>query len=532
MIKYADLVRPAKAILISPPRDGITAQDWPKFYRLVPRYFAFYSRFQFYRVTPVEYLHGVGLNRLEVFFSEFHDLYQSLLAAHPGQQISSEQIDDLLRSLGNAKLLGKISPAEARSYLETLFGRILGSTPAHGARFNLNQNSFSRINENIRFGLEGLRANEALFRIQLGDSDFLSRGLKREEISSVPAATLLNATLLKNKLSFQAVDAVKRSPFEVGTVFQRDSLNVIIPKNGIASQFSHSHVAKIHLLRMVNRLLLQAYGSPRTSRLSSDQIKRLLGELFPILEKLEIVDKELRAKVEKRVFEASLFLFSSDGQPGLSMIGALELEALVLATFDRAPRIQAAIGKDCGVKVEDEKTAPKKKPILIDPACYRSTFVSRHQEFWSYIPGFVDYLQAHPRFEQEQVFARLEAFLRKDLLPTQKFTLADSQAFVLMPYYVEILFARFDQNRDGLIDTSEGDVAYPVFRPFIALKAGEKGYTSADDHAAIYNYLLANRLLPTDDTMDYIVRRYLLGRQEFTIDRAQMVEIFQKLLSL
>jgi hypothetical protein len=531
VVRYAAVMRPAKAILISPPRDRITAQDWPKLYRLAPRFFTIYSRFNFYRFTPVEYTYGVGLQRLETFWSEFMALFQSVVQAQPAQSISSDMFDDLLNELSNAKLMS-IAPGTVHNFLASLFGHVFGNSPVKNGKFFVVANSLQRLDENVHFTLEGLHANEALFRSLLGDSDFLTRGLRENEVNSVPDATLLNATTLKNGLSLEAVEALKRSATEINTIFQRDSWDIVIPKGARTKQVTLSHMAKIHILRAVDRMLLEAYGTRNSSRLADGQLDQMLNELMPIALEAKLIDDQFRAKLEKRVKnEAPLFLYASDGQPGLSMNEALELEALVLATFKRAADNHDAVAADCHVATRDANGQPL--PSFTIPApCYRKTFVSHIPQFWSYIPGFVDFMNAHPRSDQETVFNNLEAFLRKDVPLTNDFDMGDSQAFVLMPYYIEILYSRFDANNDGLIDTNEGDVAYPVFRPFIAKKAAEKGYTDPKDFAAIYNFLLANRELPTDDQWDYAIHRYVVGRQEFTVDRAQMVQIFQKLLSL
>jgi hypothetical protein len=74
-------------------------------------------------------------------------------------------------------------------------------------------------------------------------------------------------------------------------------------------------------------------------------------------------------------------------------------------------------------------------------------------------------------------------------------------------------------------------LAYPVFKPFLAQKAGEHGLTSDTDHHAVYMFLLAYQELPTNMRATWIWRRYIRGDKKFSVDRAQVIQIFEKLLS-
>ena len=126
----------------------------------------------------------------------------------------------------------------------------------------------------------------------------------------------------------------------------------------------------------------------------------------------------------------------------------------------------------------------------------------------------------------------MQSFLRKGKSANAEYTKGDTQAFILLPYYVEMLFSRFDRDGNGEIDNDEANRAYPVFRPFLSKKATEKGLNKPEDHYAVFNFLLAYRELPTEDKWEFAIRRYLLGPKKFSVNRSQVVEIFAKLLSL
>ncbi len=522
LLVFSEALRPAKAILISPPRDEITQADWPKVYRLAPVYFAAFLRLEFYWHSPFSLLQTKGLRIAERLFADFVTHFEFVIDQHPGQVISSEEIDDLLIALDKQKLIS-CRPETAHQFIKVVFGRLFGEEAGDG--FGITKASLSRLKENMRFAFEGLRANEALYRTKFGDH-FSEGTLTREEIAAVPSASLLEATALKDQLSAEAVEALQRTPVEIHTIFGEKNL-VVIPKMGEVQQISYLHMLEIFGLRSLNRLLAQGFGSPGQTGLSEVQIKNLLDQIFPILVELQLVSKSMRASISKRLVEASLFLYSSDGNRGLTMNKALELEALLLSTLEYAPSVHAKIAGLCLTAKPD--LAGK---ALISGECYREKFLENAKEIWSYLPGLAEFMGMRTAQEQRAVFDSMARFLRIGKTSLDDFTAADTQSYVLLPYYVEMLFSRFDRNHDGLLDNAEAEVAYPVFQPFIAEKANAKGYTNPQDHLAIYHFLLAYRVLPTDDKWDFVLRRYLLNPKPFQANRSQVVEIFEKLLTL
>ncbi|MGZ6468890.1 MAG: hypothetical protein ACXWQJ_16440, partial [Bdellovibrionota bacterium] len=257
----------------------------------------------------------------------------------------------------------------------------------------------------------------------------------------------------------------------------------------------------------------------------------LLNDIFPILRdpSLALADADTQESFPKRLFEASLFLPSSDGDQGLTMNEAIEFESLLISTVFYANTVHAKMAELCSVPLATTKLQKIPAP------CLRKNWLKSAASIWASIPGMATYFTQLSEREQEAFFARLEAFLRKGRTKDE-FTIADTRSFVLLPYYVELLFARFDSDHDGLLENDEAEKAYPVFHPFLAEKAAQKGKTDPKDHHAIYMYLLANRELPDasnwGSALDYFWHRYIAGDKVFKADRGQVVEIFEKLLTL
>jgi hypothetical protein len=522
-LRFANALPAAKQIFIAPPRERMTAADWPKFYRLAPRYFVSMQRVQFYLNSPFNTVQKGGLQTLEKLFNDFMTTFNFVIDQQPNKQITSEEIDEFLNALADEQFL-PCSPDTARQFIQVVFGRLLGT--ADQKKFSVTKESLSRFVENMRFFLEGAHAAEAMYRPKFGDN-FVQGILSADEISATPDATLLGATLM-NDLSSVAVAQLKNTPQTVRTVFAGSGNAVVIPEHGGVTEFSFMHMLKIHGLRSLNRLLIQSYGSKNANELTPAQVEAFVNDVFPMLKEVHIADDSVKTMVPKRLLEASLFLYSSTGSENLGMNQALEMESLLLSTVLTAADVHKKIAAACNVKPQSNAKG-KALPVTVPYDCYREKFLGHLDKIWSFLPGMVRYEKSLSTEDRAALFDSMASFLKGN---KQEFTISDTQCLVHFPYYVEILYSRFDQNGDGLLDNAEAAAAYPVFRPLIAEKANAKGYTKEKDYAAIYNFLLAFRVLPTDDKWDFALHRYLLGDKKFTNDRAQIVDIFEKLLTL
>lgn len=545
MLQWSQALRPAKAIFISPPKDEIRQEDWATLYKMGPRYYSIYLRARFYSRGVDSYFFGHDLLRLESLFDESIELLSQVVAQRPNGEISSEEIDELLLGLSQAgKMPGKISFDAARAAVKLIFGKLFKAEDTNDKSYKVTKENFAQLSRTFHFATEGLRGLEALYRDKLGDQNFAGGRLKANEVADYPVEKLLEATLAKDSSSRAAVESLAKSALEINTVFPGQAKRVALPRNGKAIPLSFAHLAKIHLFRSINRLVIATYAGPKANSLSEKQINAFLEDIFPILEDktVNLLDKKSKKDLDKRFFEASLFLPSSDGDKGLTMNEAIEFESLLFSTVFYADTVHLKMAKLCSVsletKDEDRKNTAgflKIKFIEITPACYREQWLKHPGEFWTAVPGLASYFQRLSSREREVFLERLENFLRKGRV-NGPVNLGDSRAFVLLPYYVELLFHRFDANHDGLLENDEAEKAYPVFRPFLAEQARLKGKNDPNDHHAIYMYLLANRSLPSadkwSDALSFVWRRWVAGDKAFHADRGQVVEIFEKLLTL
>lgn len=518
-LAMAAVIGPAKSVFVAPPATEISQNDWPQFFYLVPRYFALYLRSVYYFQTPKDYQHGAGLLIVEKVLNEGVDLIGKALENHPSGRVETEELDALLKSLDKVDLLPD-DISRIRKILVLATTKIFPDPESR--KMQISKANLKGFRETYLYFTEGLHGLESVYRRELGDADYLVRSMDRDDLLKYSTADFLKGTFNQDELSKEAVEDLRRSAREVRTIFPNAANVVFVPHKRKFPDLSYFHMAKMHLFRTINRLLLRTYGGSHS--ISENQIVEALRDMDPVLEFYKIDSKDLIQSVHPRLFEASLFLPSSDGLTNIKMTEALEMEALLISTIDRHAKIHEYIASKCK-KRNDRNGDP-----TIEPDCYRRQFTKQIKRYWDFIPGLADFTDNLSPSEQLNMFQKMDAFLRKGRTDAY-YTKGDTKSFVLMPYYIELLFSRFDANNDNFFDEKEAKLAYPVFEPFIAEKANALGYTKEEQHYKIFTYILAKKTLPKSflEKIDFLAWD---KDGEFKTNRGDVVTIFATLLSL
>ncbi|MCO5143455.1 MAG: hypothetical protein M9962_10240 [Oligoflexia bacterium] len=520
--RWGDSLPTAKELLISHNSEEITPDDWQRIFSLAPRYYGLVLRSKYYFSAGIAHSHGQGLSNLEKLFDEFYLLLEYAVKSHKNETIQSIEIDKVLEAFHKNQML-PTDLSTAKDFLGLVFGKLLNDN--HKKEYSITLATIQNLKTNALYASEGLRALQFIFKYHANENDFLDLSLDSKQITALPEETLLDATKEKSEISKLAVKSIAESANLTKIVFPAKSKTIYIPEDGVSPKFSYAHLSRVHLLRSLNRVLFKAYAKD-INILNDEEIATIVKDVLPIVTELGLDKEKLEKDISKRLMEASLFLPASDGKKSLTATEAIELEALLLSTLQHGAAVHSDILAKCNSNPKADTSIS-----TIEPNCYRKIFRSAISRYWWHVPGLAKHFLAKNDREREAYFNDLESFLRKDRT-NERFTKGDSNAFVLLPYYIELLYLRFDRNKDGLLDNEEADAAFEIFQPLIAEKSLSQGITAKEDHHAIYMFLLAKQELPQNAKLAYFWRRYIAGPQNFKVDRTQVTKIFQKILSL
>lgn len=548
---YLDVIRTAKSVLISPPAKTIGKSDWRALFRLVPRYYTLYLRIQLAFHEPKVFLFGEELKHVYRLAMLSHEYLAESIRQHPNEIISEVEIRNLVRALDALKLL-PLQASTVENFLPVLVNKFFRdldrpvSVPQNGITMPV----LDRLWNNFVTWSEGQFYIEGLYRSILGDDKFLTGDLTKEDILSVPAEEGLKWTQLQNEVSLAAILEIRKNVADIRAFFPKDSKQVLVPLNRGEAHHTLASLGVMSLLRTGSRMLIQGYAAdPNRAKLgkyvTQREIAEIYQDIFPIAHDLGLLDNPNPLSIGNRITEADLFLPSADGDSNLSQDESTELLAVALSALSSGNLIQQKIAHECldlGGTSFDEKVPPRPVPA----SCYFKELENHMGAYWTHVPGLVKFFDSLKdnrvdpnslsklKPKQEFLHAIDDVVRKVDDSDSRPVLSEDSVGYVLISYYMEYLFDRYDLNNSGTLSKDEAWRAYPVFRNFIAARAGKFGLNTEKDYKALFHYLLKYQNLPNEsvyDTVRYFWTRYFYST-DYETDRLAVARLFSRLLKL
>ncbi len=512
---YLPILKKLKSLTISPDGEWIQKEDWKRLATTGPKLYSLYLRFQLYFPGSKPELFGKNLFRFSRLLDEALPILEQALLLRASPKITEAEIESILEELHRRQFMQK-PPKEIKEVLALVLKRFLPD-PASKNPYEVTLTNINEFRILYRYFIDGLHTISAIFEKSPTDSELSSKTLTRkkavakieelgEEFSIFPSETakVVHADL---KFLLQNVSLVHPVGKDI----------VVVRGPGDFPQ-SQGHLLTLFYYNTVNKLVLRAYGNQKKRSISEKQIRFLLTDLEPLFRLFDISTTSLARGISGRLFEASLFLPSSDRYLNLNHLEALELESLLFSVMKEAPDLHDSIQKYC--KTRSEK---------VHPQCYREELSERISKSLRGVPLMAEALAQREFRDRVEIIGNLDLFLRKSKIDSA-YSEDDTRSILLTLYYIELLFYRFDKNENGLIENEEAKLAYPFFQEFIAEKANALGRTKAEEHYKIYTYILAKRKVPSTffEKLDYLNWK---KTNAFAIDRAGILDIFSTIIS-
>ncbi len=531
-LRYLKIVRYGKSILVAPPADVIQKSDWQQVFYLVPRYFTLAVRTAYYQKQHDSLVKGKGLQRFEQIAADAKTLLQLSIANHPAGFISYDELDTMIDTL-SANQLVPISADSLKPVLRVLFDKVFyKAAPLAEKNTGINPGSIDQMYADFTNWSEAQLYLSGLYTSVANGQNINSITMKRSDILAVTPDKALQWTSFGDQNSLAAIRDMQKRIANVRTVMPLNTAWVTIPDGKPAEDIGFTNLSYLNIFRSISALMMRGYGTPQPlsdPALTKNEVNSLWADFFPILESANILSESSKDSATTYMLEADMFTYAGVGNNILSINDALELEYLLLSVVKQAPIVHSSIEAICGSTGVDAKGN-----ALIDATCYRNAFKKNAPEYWNYIPAFANYFKGQPAAQQGSIMEAFDALVRKGSA-SAPYQLSDTEAYILIPYYIEILFSKYDVNKDGYIDQSEGQTAYPTFARFLGEKATPHGLKSNEDWFALFTYLLRFQHVPTESLGEearYVWWRYLTFEQwNYKADRGQIAIIFSKLLS-
>jgi len=558
-----------KEVVIDPyrPREIVTARDWRIIIGEGARWTATYLRFLNIDAQYSTWMRGEGRTRFGIILNETLSHIDRAIKRHcpeeaqvregcnviPGIPIQSRQT--LMETVaGVGELTGaKFQKGTLIKLFESIVKRTLGGPELGETGRNTNRltmNHVDRLRSLIRDWIDGSRYVEGAYATILRSESFPNSAL----VTTAALTDLDPKEVLRNYGGVTpealAVAESLRALFKKTSAIQdAESKGAVFDGKNATRERVYSEMDRYTWLRPVFKRFVLGYieGPGMATRirnyekdgLAIGEFTTLITDFWQLLSDVKFVGPKNTPSgdAKKRFRESSLFMQVSDGNNVISMDEGLQLVLYMFSANPLAVDSHNRAGKLCKTGPLDDYGEP-----TVETKCYRAKMYdfsasnSATADLWKPFPLMIQFYDGLSVTQKAEFQEYVERASRKPEVPYGSwFGSDDTQTTVMIFHYVEALFQRFDVDKDGFLDETEGETAFPVFRNTLADIPTTK--LSDAKLKSVFFWLLEYGAPPVDDSMggwskfwngmEFMM--YHWGSPSFNSDRLSVLKVFATL---
>lgn len=527
-IEKFNLLRPlvlkASGILIDESL-VLDAKNWKKLLNLASDSYISYRRYDLLTNDETKHL---GLNNItiEKIIANIQPTLTVLLLQKKTQSISNNEIFTLLKEgpvVFTAPFMDKpdinkwihkiLDLKNFDMLLNTLWSHVLND-PLQRIRDNKPTNAFDAVALNTVAAELGL-----LFRSQYHVEQLVlniqnaGRAVVKSDIKEYFQAIVTNADKKFDQkdvlVAEESLQMVQSSAFHI---FDQNKFLKILDDSNMteATEYKLSDIETSNYARAGARFMIRSFSKNLDSVLLVKEITNSDTTegwelLRPIVIELDFVQPDNLTFISSRYRESDLFVASSNGD-GLAQFR--ELHDLVLHIYSGQKRSDM-IKLDV-VNLIFPGTDPDlyKAKDTVDQAALIQHYVTSNNGFQS-LPKYMELKDEKTKHTPEELASMSLSLLKAaghEDNPEKRVKFADLNLYPHVVQYIEMLFYKFDTNRDGILDKFEAIAAYPTYEKTVAEvleKINFAGIISQPERRkGVFLYLLQNGRAP--ETADQV----------------------------
>ncbi len=252
--------------------------------------------------------------------------------------------------------------------------------------------------------------------------------------------------------------------------------------------YDQNSLSQLNLNRLVARILIRAYSTDKARinnylGINLVEAKQAFKELRPVAIAMDLIEPDNVTFADSRFREASIFVPRSNGDDLVSFLEGSDLVGMIWSGVSLNIALKKELSQACFVG-HPPLTGSMKVPLT----CLESIY---HQVFPLYMTSLPDYVQAMKNVPMNQWADYFMNVLKAAGHVPNSTGLAKMSDVSLVPHviqYVEMVFALYDANSNGVLDTTEALKAFPVFRTLI--KKFANGSVDDKDLDSVFTYIL------------------------------------------
>ncbi|MGZ3773074.1 MAG: hypothetical protein ACXVCY_03450 [Pseudobdellovibrionaceae bacterium] len=523
---YLPLIVEVKKVFLGGFDSTLTKENWNIVLGFAARFYADFLYYDYFVAGNSIEKPGT-LKDLSVLSNQTLNIFRDLLSSKFESFVSRFEIKNIAQHMVQLGILPKnLKPEALDSFIGLILNNVLATPERRIDGYVPNVLSLSSIEilrEQIQIWLD-----TELFIANLTDGWSPERGIEGTSFVDVLQKTQRQAsisTALQTGLRELLLTANTPVPITV------DAQGRALISNKISHDYSAKSLRQLNLNRAVAHLLLQSFVSDK-ARLSGfegatlNELQEPFNKVLPGLIEAGIMTPKNITFVSSRFREANVFTPHSDGN---SLASYAELSDLVGMIWSGV-RINTLL-KENLIRVCLKNNSEPKYSDVVGLGCLKPVYRGAMASVMVATPEYVNFIKTTSN-ENWDVY--INNVLKAAGYIANKDNMAPLEDVSLVPHvvqYVEMMFARFDKNKDGIISTQDAIRAFPAFKGVLMELAAEqikKGSLKEENLLDIFTYILRYGKPPesTIEKLQFFFKwKDKQDKWDVAADRVQLAEI-------
>ncbi|WP_374030086.1 hypothetical protein [Bdellovibrio bacteriovorus] len=263
--------------------------------------------------------------------------------------------------------------------------------------------------------------------------------------------------------------------------------------NKIEHLFTEKSMRQLNLNRALSRVLLRSFtgDKARLDKYEGVNLEETQGAfmaLRPVLVEIGLLNAKNTTFASSRFREANIFVPHSDGNSLASYTEMTDLIGMIWSGVNINSMLRKELIRVCFNGNEDITDES-----LVSLSCARAAYKDAMPTAMASMPEYVKFQKKASK--DDWAFYMNNIFKAAGYVPNSK-SMAMVEDISLAPHviqYIEMIYARFDKNKDGFLSTAESIKAYPAFKGILMELAGDlvkKGTLKESDLLDVFTFIL------------------------------------------
>lgn len=485
--KFFPLVMSAKRMLYADKDDLIRPQQWKSFLETGARaYMAGMSYVYFIRDEDAR--QARTLRNLREFAQDVLNQAQQWIETNPVSYFPRSQVADLL---GEANKLGVIPGGFSNKILSQVLQPVLNRVlnPPQKRLAGQRPEAFRQSS------VETLRQE---FLIWVDTAIFLAETFQGSDKVTLTAGELRNA--IDRQLGRKGISEGTRIGLSELKSLLATNQSLVLDGDrrvyiSVSGRLKYNYwsAERHNLIRALSRVFIASYANDlnrirRYQGVTLSEAKTAFRDFFQVAVSLGLIDSSNTGFMDSRFREANLFMPRSDGNSLASFVEVHELIFSIMSGLVLDEKLKGEVRSKCA-------NGTRKNNVRVPYSCLARVYSLSFPRHLTSMPDLLRY-QARSNNENFNQFfwdALKGSAGWVPVAPNYLVSFADASLLPQLLQYIEFVFARFDNNNDGLITTAEAVRAFPLFEPLLKdlAKADlQSGRIKEQDMLALFTYIL------------------------------------------